>query len=286
MEKTTENQAAKEKTETLSEKQSARRTAIVVGASSGIGRETAKLLSQRGWRVFNISRTAFQGERVRTLTADCAQEGEVSKAVREIGEEVGSVELLVYSAGFSMAAPIEYAKSGDYRYLFEVNYFGAIEALKACVPYLTKRGGRVIFVSSMGGELPIPYDAFYSSSKAALSMLAREADLELRPRGVRVSAMLPGGTATDFTYNRRVYGEEETFSYSGQVKKATAALANIEQGGADPKSVAESIIKLSERKNPPPVTAAGGGNNFVRYLSRMLPERVTDGAVRRKFNQK
>lgn len=288
----TQQRKAEEKTEVKTEAEGktegvrAGRAAIVVGGSSGIGRETALKLSARGYKVFNVSRTPFKGERVRSLVADAAQEGELSKAIRSVGEELGAFDLLVYSAGFSMAAPLEYAKSGDYRYLFEVNYFGAIEALKAAMPYLRKRGGRVVLVGSLGGDMPIPYDCFYSSSKAALCMLAREADLELRERGVRVSALLPGGTATDFTYSRRVYGEDESLNYSSSLKKASAALANMEQGGMNPSLVAEAIIKLAERKNPPPVAVAGGANGFARYLSKLLPERVTDWAVRRKFNQK
>ena len=263
-----------------------KKTAVIVGGSSGIGRETALRLSGAGWRVFNISRTPFKGERVRTLTADAAQEGELKKAIESVGGEVGAFDLLVYSAGFSMAAPLEHARSGDYRYLFEVNYFGAIEAIRASVPYLRKHGGRIVLVGSLGGDMPIPYDGFYSSSKAALCMLARESDLELRGQGIRVSALLPGGTATDFTYNRRVYGADETKEYATSVKKASAALANMEQGGMNPSLVAVSIIKLAERRNPPPVAVAGGVNNFKRFLYKLLPERVTDWAVRKKFNQK
>jgi short-subunit dehydrogenase len=263
-----------------------RRTAVVIGGSSGIGKETALKLSSRGYRVFNISRTQLKGERVRNITADAAQEGELAKAIHGIGEETDGIDLLVYSAGFSMAAPLEYAKSGDYRYLFEVNYFGAIEALRAALPYLKKRGGRAVLVGSLGGDMPIPYDSFYSSSKAALCMLAREADVEMKERGVRVSALLPGGTATDFTYSRRIYGEEESLNYAASVKKASAALANIEQGGMNPSLVAEAIIKLAEKKNPPPVSVAGGMNGFARYMYKLLPERVTDWMVRRKFNQK
>ncbi len=277
----------KKAVETISEHtMSARRTAVVVGASSGIGRETALKLLSKGYRVFNISRTPFKGERVKTYTADAAREGEISEAIRTVGDEAGAIDLLIYSAGFSMAAPIEHAKSGDYRYLFEVNYFGAVESLRAAAPFLRRRGGRAILVGSMGADMPIPYDAFYSSSKAALSMLAREADMELRPHGVRVSALLPGGTATDFTYNRRVYGEPESLSYSPSVKKASAALANMEQGGMSPSLVAEAVLKLAGKKNPPPVTAVGGVNNFLRYASKVLPERVTDWFVRKKFNQK
>lgn len=284
MEEKTEKKADSEEKEELAPH--AGRTAVIVGASSGIGRETALKLSARGYRVFNLSRTPFKGEKVRTVTADAAQEGELSRAVRNIGEETGGLDLLVYSAGFSMAAPIEFAKSGDYRYLFEVNYFGAVEALRSALPYLKKRGGRAILVGSLGGDVPIPYDSFYSSSKAALCMLAREADVELRGRGVRVSALLPGGTSTDFTYSRRIYGEEESLNYAPSLKKASAALANMEQGGMNPSLVAEAIVKLAVRKNPPPVAVAGGANGFARFLSRVLPERVTDWAVRRKFNQK
>ena len=264
---------------------SPRRTAIVVGGSSGIGREAALKLASRGYRVFNISRTPFKGERVRTITADAAQEGELKKAIENAGAEAEAVDLLIYSAGFSMAAPLEYAKSNDYRYLFEVNYFGAIEALSACAPYLKKRGGRAVLVGSLGGDMPIPYDGFYSASKAALVMLARETDLELRPHGVRVSALLPGGTATDFTYSRRVYGEEESKGYAPSVKKASAALANMEQGGMNPSLVADAILKLADKKNPPPVAVAGGKNGCLRYMYKLLPERVTDWMVRKKFNQ-
>ena len=185
-----------------------------------------------------------------------------------------------------MAAPIEHAKSGDYRYLFEVNYFGAVEALRAAAPFLKRRGGRAILIGSLGAVMPIPYDSFYSSSKAALSMLAREADLELRPHGVRVLALLPGGTATDFTYSRRVYGEDESLTYAPSVKKASAALANMEQGGMNPSLVADAVMKLAEKRNPPPVSAAGGKNNFVHLATKLLPERVTDWFVRKKFNQR
>ncbi len=265
---------------------SARRTAVVVGGSSGIGRETALKLLSKGYRVFNVSRTPFKGDRIKSFSADAALEGEIARAVKSVGEEAGAIDLFVYSAGFSMAAPIEYARSGDYRYLFEVNYFGAVEALRAAAPFLKRRGGRAILVGSLGGDMPIPYDSFYSSSKAALSMLAREADMELRPHGVRVSALLPAGTATDFTYNRRVYSEEESLSYSPSVKKASAALANMEQGGMSPSLVAEAVLKLASKRNPPPVSAVSGKYNFLRYVNKMLPERVTDWFVRKKFNQR
>ena len=117
-------------------------------------------------------------------------------------------------------------------------------------------------------------------------MLARECDMELRPQGIRVSALLPGGTATDFTFNRRVYGEEENKNYASAVKKASAALANMEQGGENPSLVAAAILRLAEKKNPPPVCSVGGKFALMRFMNKVLPERVTDWALRKKFNQK
>lgn len=260
------------------------KTAVVVGASSGIGRETALMLASRGYRVVNISRTPCKGEKVKSISADAAQEGELQKAIADAAEKNG-IDLLIYSAGFSMSAPLEHAKSGDYRYLFEVNYFGAIEALKAALPYLKKRGGRAVLVGSLGGDIPIPYDGFYSASKAALTMLAREADMELKGRGVRVSAVIPGGTATDFTYNRMIYKDEAT-DYAGNVKKASAALANMEQGGMSASLVAGAIVKLAERRNPSPVVTVGTKNGVVRFINKLLPEQFVDRMVMRKFNQK
>ncbi len=272
-----------EKTETKGKKKG--RCAIVVGASSGIGRETALRLAARGDTVFNLSRTASVPP-VRTITADAFEEGAFARAIENVCRETGGLDLLIYCAGYSCLAPVAYAKSEDYRYLFEVNYFGAVECLRAAAPFLRKRGGRAVLVGSMGGEMPIPYDGFYSASKAALAMLARETDMEWRSRGVRVSALLPGGTATGFTDKRTVYGEEESEEYFHAMRRAGAALANLEQGGMEPSLVADAVIKLAQRRNPPAVAAAGGRNIALRALVRMLPERVTDWAVRRKFNQR
>ena len=132
------------------------RTAIVVGGSSGIGYETCARLVSRGWNVTNISRTPCKNPK-----------------------EKHGRDVLVYSAGFSMAAPIEYAKESDYRYLFDVNFFGALKAMQAAIPFMKNSGGRIILVGSLGGELPIIFDSFYSSSKAALEMLVREASTKL-----------------------------------------------------------------------------------------------------------
>lgn len=123
-----------------------KKTVIIVGASSGIGFETALRMLGRGFLVANISRTPCALGRVKNYTADIASGKSLEKAIMEIAGQTENLYGLIYCAGFSMAAPIEYAEEQDYRYLFEINYFGALRAMKTVIPFLKKRGGRILLV--------------------------------------------------------------------------------------------------------------------------------------------
>ena len=181
-----------------------KKTAVVVGGSSGIGFETCKRLVNRGWNVVNVSRTNCKAAKVTNIKADAADGEALKNAIKKSAGKNG-ISLLIYSAGFSMAAPIEYAKEEDYKYLFEVNFFGALRAIQYAIPYMKNKGGRIILIGSLGGDLPISFDSFYSSSKAALEMLCRSAYSELKPYNIKVTGVLPGGTSTGFTFKRKVY---------------------------------------------------------------------------------
>lgn len=264
--------------------ESKKKTAIVVGGSSGIGLETCLRLVNRGWNVVNISRTPCKNAKVINAHADVSKDGELEKAISEACQK-HYVTALVYSAGFSMAAPIEYAKEQDYKYLFEVNYFGALRAVQAVIPALKQKGGRIVLVGSLGGDLPICFDSFYSSSKAALEMFCRAAYSELKPYGIKVTGLLPGGTATAFTFKRKVYTSEESHAYSGKVNRAVAALANMEQGGMSPSAVAEIIYNVLITDKPPVIKTCGTKNTVFRLFSRVMPEKFTLKINDRMYNQ-
>ena len=252
-----------------------KKTAIVVGGSSGIGCETCSKLINRGWNVINISRTKCKISKVKNEIADVVAGSTLSDIITRIGESYDSIDALIYSAGFSMAAPIEYAKESDYRYLFDVNFFGALKAMQAVIPYMKVRGGKIVLVGSLGGELPILFDSFYSASKAALEMLAREAYIELKPYNIKVTAFLPGGTRTEFTFKRKVYSEDENKTYSQNVGRAVDALADMEQRGMLPSEVADGILKIIYSDKPPVVKVSGFKNSAYRIMSHVMPEKVT-----------
>lgn len=262
-----------------------KRVVFIIGASSGIGLATAKKLCDEGNIVYCGSRTPCPDERVTSLCVNVTDEKTVFDAVTRITEETGRIEQLIYSAGCSMAAPVEFAEEKDYRYLFDVNYFGALAAIRAVLPHMRKQAyGRIALVSSMGGVLPIAYDAFYSSSKAALIMLAKELNMEVAPFGINASAVLPGGTATRFTFKRKVYPEEKAGVYAADMDKSVGSLAGMEQGGMDADEVADTIIKTLLSDNPPAVIASGLANKAYYITQKILPEKLTRHFVNDKYN--
>lgn len=261
-----------------------RPSAVVIGGSSGIGYETCVRLVNRGWKVTNISRTPCDNAKVNNICADVAFGADAFEGITHSAEQFG-LSALVYCAGCSMAAPIEYAKETDYKYLFEVNYFGALKAMQRAIPFMKRRGGKIVLVGSLGGDVPVIFDSFYSSSKAALEMLARAAYSELNHYGISVTALLPGGTATNFTYKRKVYSEELNGSYCKSVNRAVAALANMEQSGMKPSRVAEDIYKLLTSDKPPVVKTCGAKNATMRFATRVMPEKLTLYLNERMYKQ-
>ena len=262
-----------------------KKTVIVIGASSGIGYETALRLIGKNFNVANISRTPCSLGHVTNYAADVTVGETMEKAIADLASKSENLYGLVYCAGFSMAAPIEYASEKDYRYLFEVNYFGALRAIRAVAPYLKKKGGRIVLVSSMGGMFPVAFDSFYSSSKAAVDMLVKGAALELEPYNIRLSSVQPGGTSTGFTFKRKVYSDAENRDYAAKVKRATAALANMEQGGMSAGEVAREVVDILCEKNPPLLLQCGNKNKFFAIAKRVLPDRATQYINKKIYKQ-
>lgn len=243
--------------------------AIIFGGSSGIGRAVCEKIIG-SYEVINASRTLLGNSAVKNVECDVTSADDVARAVAESG----SVDLAVYCSGYSMAAPVEYADDCDYRYLFDVNYFGFLTVLKNVVPLMKIAGGGKIFViSSLGGCIPIAFDAFYSSSKAAVDMLVREINLELKPYNITVTSVLPGGTRTPFSFKRRIYLLAKESGYAN-LQRAVRSLYLTEQGGRAPERVADTLVACLKKRCPPIIVADGCTNKLFRLFSRILPDKI------------
>ena len=246
--------------------------AVVIGGSSGIGKTAVKALCAAGYNVTNISRTACEADGVNNIEADVSKEGELENALLSLPVP----DVAVYSAGFSLAAPTEYVLQEDFRYLFEVNFFGFVRTVRSLVTGMRNNGGgRIIAVSSLGSVIPIIFDSFYSASKAALDMFIRGANVEMNPYNIYLTSVRPGATQTRFTFKRKVYPEEDVGVYGDKLHKATVTLADMEQRGMDPSDVADCIMKVIAAKKPPMSRNVGFTNKSLSLAEKLLPEAFT-----------
>lgn len=189
------------------------KTVIVTGASSGIGRETAREFAAAGSNVVLIARneTALRelaarlssgGARVLPAPADVRDEQAVNEAVERAAGEFGTVDVLVNNAGLGLAATISEGSLSNMRYLLDVNLFGPVYGVRAVVPHMRRQGaGAIVNVSSVASRIVSPYNGFYSATKAAMNAITDALRLELEADGIAVTAVYPGFTVTRFHEN-------------------------------------------------------------------------------------
>lgn len=248
---------------------------LIFGASSGIGLAVAERLSERGATVYSAARHECFAEGVKNVLTDVSEDGAVEAAVAKVLADCGRLDGLIYSSGFSICAPVACTTERDTDYILRVNLEGAIRAVKSAVPAMSKEGGRIVFISSMGGVVPILYDPLYSATKAALVLFAKELYVELAPAGIKTTAMLVGGTRTLFTVRRAYYAPDSCAGQAKRVAAAYDALAKIEQNGMKPGRVADIIVKTLEKKNPNATVATGLVNKLLHSAARIMPEKLT-----------
>ena len=124
---------------------------VLTGGSSGIGQAAAKLLAEQGNLVYELSRSGKDGENIRHLTVDLAEEAEIARAFARIGQEAGHIDVLINNAAMGIAGPVELTGSPEARYLFDINFFGVFLCAKYALPWLRAggSGARIINISSV-----------------------------------------------------------------------------------------------------------------------------------------
>jgi NAD(P)-dependent dehydrogenase (short-subunit alcohol dehydrogenase family) len=159
------------------------RTVLVTGASSGIGRATAELLAASGFRVFGASRrpppAPLAGVHDAWLQVDVRDAASVDAAVRDLVSAAGALHAVVCCAGYSGFGSVEEATIEQARGQLETNVIGTLTVLRATLPRLRATRGRVVVVGSLAGRAPIPFQAHYSASKAALDALTLALRVEM-----------------------------------------------------------------------------------------------------------
>lgn len=249
---------------------------VVTGGSSGIGKAATEIFSRNGFKVYEFSRSGEGCEGITHVTCDVTDESSVKRAFSFVYEEEGRLDVLVNNAGFGISGAVEYTSMDQAKKQFDVNFFGAVCSLGEAVKYMRRSGGgTIVNVSSLAAELSIPFQTFYSASKAAINSLTLAAANELRPFNIKVCAVMPGDVKTGFTAAREksVQGDD---AYSGILKKSVSVMEKDEQNGMSPKRIAEKIFSLSQKKNPKPLSTVGLQYKTFAVLSKLLPVRAVN----------
>ncbi|MBQ3668781.1 MAG: SDR family NAD(P)-dependent oxidoreductase [Clostridia bacterium] len=251
-----------------------RLVAIVTGAGSGIGYETARALVEKGWEVWDLSRRDRAYSGVKHMSCDISNEERVITAVNLIYSRCGHIDLVVNNAGFGISGACEFTSSENAKRLIDVNLMGADNVCRAVIPYMRENdGGRIIFISSAAAAFPIPFQAWYSAGKAALNAYALALRNELKPFGISVCVMMPGDIRTGFTASREKSVEGDDI-YNGRIDKAVSAMERDETNGMEPSYVAQQVIKAAYASNPAPLKTIGLKYKLLMFLKRLLPERL------------
>lgn len=261
-----------------------KRVAIVTGGSSGIGLAAAKLLSQRGYTVYAMSRREAEIENVKHVSVDVTDEAAAFGAVRHIFDAEGRIDLLVNNAGCGISGAFEFTSSEEAHRMMEVNLFGINNLIRAVLPVMrAQKSGRIINLSSVAAEFPIQFQAWYSISKSAVSAMTTAVQNEVRPFGIRVICVLPGDVRTGFTDARSKSAAGDGV-YGGRIARSVAVMEKDERGGMAPEKVAEAIVRAAEKRNPAPKYVVGGVYRVFCALKRFLPERAVSFVLSKVYH--
>lgn len=247
------------------------KVAVITGAGSGIGLATARMLAEKGYTVYNLSRHPAKEEKNRFIFTDVSDSSTINNAVKKIIGECGRIDLLVTSAGMGVSGAVEFIEEEEMKRQFEINLFGTINTVKAVLPQMRKqKSGKIICISSVAAVYSIPFQAYYSASKAAINSFVDALTNEVKPFGIEVASVMPGDISTGFTAARRKTDAGDDV-YSGVIGSAVSAMEKDEKNGMTPDSVAKLVVKLAEKKHVSPLYTAGLQYKTLVFLSRIFP---------------
>ena len=250
---------------------SGERVALVTGGSSGIGLAAAKALASRGVKVYEFSRRNAENENIIHISCDVTDENAVQAAVDNIIAREGRLDILVSAAGFGISGAVEFTPCFDAKRQLDVNFFGAVNVVHAALPIMREQNrGRIVCISSVAGAIPIPFQTYYSVSKAAINAFTTALRSEVRPYGVTACSVLPGDIKTGFTDARvKIHAGDDV--YGGRIGRSVAGMEKDERGGMDPAVAGEYIAKIALKRSVRPLYTIGLQYKFFVWLARVLP---------------
>lgn len=245
--------------------------AVITGGSSGIGKCTALSLLNKGCTVYELSRRESKIPGINHISADITDEKAVNDAINTVISREGKIDILINNAGFGISGAIEFTTTENAKRLFDVNFFGMVNLNRAAIPHMRKAGGgRILNLSSVAALAPIPFQCYYSATKAAVNTYTMALKNEVKPFGISVCAVMPGDIKTGFTKAREKVIEGDDI-YGGKIAKSVSVMEKDEENGMAPEKAAEFISKIALKKKVKPIYTIGFFYKCAAVLMKLLP---------------
>ena len=251
---------------------------LIVGASSGIGKEAVTLFADAGYTVWAVSRSMqhVPGGRINTCPMDVTEEVSVQDALAWIRQNGGDPGILLYCAGIGIAGSVEDTPIDAVKRQMETNYYGFLRLLPHVMPSMReKKNGLVLAVSSVAGLVSLPFQSQYAAGKYALEATVQALRNEAKSYGIKAALIEPGDTRTGFTAYRKMEIPEGSV-YTEACEKAVAQMAKDEQNGKSPATAAKVALNLAGKKNPPQHNVVGTDYRLLALGIKLLPAALVE----------
>ena len=265
-----------------------KKTVLITGTSSGIGKATVQYFAQQGWNVAATMRNPHKDTELRALpnvrlyTLDVTDAASIQSAIQGAITDFGGIDVIVNNAGYGAVGIFEKSTPEQVQKQFDTNVFGVMNVVREILPYFRqKRAGTIINVTSMGGRITFPIYSVYHGTKWAIEGWAEALQYELRPFNIRVKNVEPGAIKTEFLETSMVLFAKQGFSEYDTYEKVTfknGADAYINAPGPD--TVAKTIFKAANDSSYKLRYPSSAQSSMLLFLRWLLPTSAFNGIVR------
>lgn len=273
------------------------KTVLITGASSGIGKETAVLFAEKGYKVFACIRKKSDkyklediNKNIQGVYLDVTNSGGIDKAFWYVMKKTSKLDAIINCAGIAVAGPMESLPIKKIKEQFEVNTFGTISVIQKFLPLVYE--GKVVYVSSMAASGIFPFLAPYCASKKASDIMINSLFNEYKNKKIKFVSVKPGCIRTPF-WNKSVNNNIPDFEKSSEAikEKYKNEMTFLEKNakannykGCFPKDVADTIFKAVEAKNPKLSYTVGTDAFLTMFFAKFLPQKIINSAVKFGLN--
>jgi NAD(P)-dependent dehydrogenase (short-subunit alcohol dehydrogenase family) len=271
-----------------------KKTVLITGASSGIGKATAQYFAQQGWNVAATMRSPEKEKELNQLpnvalfALDVTDTSSISNAIQSVIQHFGGIDVIVNNAGYGAVGAFEAASEAQVQRQFDTNVFGLMRVVREILPYFREqKKGTIINIASMGGRITFPLYSLYHGTKWAVEGFSEALQFELAQFGIRVKIVEPGAIKTDF-YDRSqdLFRKDGLHAYDAYEQ---LTMPNMQKAGANapgPIVVAKKIFRAASDGKKRMRYPVGSGAPFLLFLRRILSTRMFMGMVKMVVERK